>query len=55
MQPPQITMIALFALSLGIAISDHGKPKQGNTSFWANLIAVGTQGVILTWGGFFKF
>jgi len=48
-------MIALFALSLGISMSEHGKPRKGNTSFWVNLISVGIQGVILTWGGFFKF
>lgn len=50
----QITMIVLLALSLGISLAQHGKPKQGNESFWRSLIGCAINIGILWWGGFWN-
>ena len=51
---PQIVMIVLFAMSLGISAATHGKPKDGNNSFFLSLLSVVIQVAILWWGGFFS-
>ena len=42
-----------MAISLGIAMQEHGTPKTGTNNVWIQLIAINVA--ILTWGGFFKF
>lgn len=49
----QIIWIVLICLSLGISISEHGKPKTGNNSFWTSLVATIVNVFILYMGGFF--
>lgn len=51
---PAIILIVLFALSLGIGIAEHGKPKEGKNNFWISLVSTGIVFGLLYWGGFFK-
>jgi len=51
---PQILMIAIYMLSLGINLAEHGKPRAGTYNFWSALIATAIAFAILIWGGFFK-
>ena len=51
---PQITLIILYTLSLGISIERHGKNKTGRYNFWIDLIASIIVFTILYIGGFFK-
>lgn len=50
---PQIVMLALLFIGIGIGLSDHGKPKTGENSFWSVLIGQVLLFSILWWGGFF--
>jgi soluble lytic murein transglycosylase-like protein len=51
---PQITVIILFAIGLGVELAKHGKPRTGKHSFWWSLFG----NVITIWllwcGGFFS-
>jgi hypothetical protein len=49
---PQITMIVLYALNLGIAMALHGKPKTGENNFWVQFIAINISAALLYYGGF---
>lgn len=50
---PQIIVIALYVLALGIELAEDGKPKTGTHSFVKTTIAVGVIFALLKWGGFF--
>ena len=52
MRWPQITMIVIFAMGLGISMVQHGKP-QPPTNFWVRLLATAIDLGILIAGGFF--
>lgn len=54
MGAPQITLIALMALSGGVVLSKSGQPREGNHSFGAWLFAAALQIGIMYWGGFFS-
>ncbi|WP_156129088.1 hypothetical protein [Chitinibacter sp. ZOR0017] len=54
MSYPQLIWLALNGIALGIALSEHGKPKTGKHSFWSTLIAVGLGYWIVSAGGFFS-
>lgn len=51
---PQILMIAIYMLSLGMHLAGHGKPRAGAYNFWSALIATAIVFALLIWGGFFK-
>ena len=51
---PQILIIFLWALGIGIEAAKHGQPKTGNHNFITQLIAVGISFTILYFGGFFS-
>ncbi|MBY6965316.1 hypothetical protein [Clostridium botulinum] len=51
---PQIILIILYCLSLGIAMSKHGQPKEDKYNFFYNLISTGIMIGLLIWGGFFN-
>jgi len=51
---PQIILIILYCLSLGIAMSKHGQPEEGKYNFFYNLISTGIMIGLLIWGGFFN-
>lgn len=50
---PQITLIVLFALGLGLEMAKHGQP-QGDHNFWTTAIATALQVGLLIAGGFFN-
>lgn len=50
---PVLIELALFTLSLGISLANHGKPRS-NENFVTTLIALAIQLSILHWGGFFN-
>jgi len=52
MSAPQITMITLYAIGLGVAFAQHGSPKSGTENFWITAAATGVAIGILWWGGF---
>ena len=49
---PQITMIVLIALGVGISLAKHGEPR-GNHSFGASLFSAALSVGLLYAGGFF--
>lgn len=54
MNAPQIIWIAVISADLGIALSNHGKPRDGKHNFAVTLFAVALNVTLLVWGGFFK-
>lgn len=53
MNAPQITLLVLFALGLGVTTAKHGEPR-GKYNIWAFLISAAVELGILFWGGFFS-
>ncbi len=51
---PQIIMLCIGAMDLLLTANLHGKPKEGNHSFWVESIGVACQIWLLYWGGFFR-
>lgn len=51
---PQITLIFIWAISLGLAARDHGKPKEGNDNMWYTILGVAIYAVLLHFGGFWR-
>lgn len=54
MDAPQIVLIVLWAVSLGIHMRDHGKPKTGTESVWQVIISLAIINAILWWGGWYS-
>jgi hypothetical protein len=54
MRIPQILIIALYTLSLGIHLAKDGEPRDGTYSFLSAFIATAIAFAILIWGGFFR-
>jgi uncharacterized membrane protein YfbV (UPF0208 family) len=54
MTAPQVAMIALFALDLGISLAKHGETKTGKHSIWTSLFATALMALGLWWGGFWR-
>jgi hypothetical protein len=51
---PQLILIVLWSLNLGLAIKDHGIPKAGKSNAWYPVISIIITGTILYYGGFFN-
>lgn len=51
---PQIIMIVLFAMGLGITLIKNGEPRTDNYSFGMSFVATVIQVALLWWGGFFE-
>jgi hypothetical protein len=49
-----IVLIVLYALSLGVVLSKHGKPETRNHSVWSSLLAVAVMSALLWWAGFWS-
>lgn len=48
-----ITLIVIYALSLGVNLQQHGQPKEGKHSFWVALVSTGiVMFLIYMAGGF---
>lgn len=54
MNAPQIIIVIMYALSLGIEIQRHGEPKHGRENAWVTLVVIAINLGLLYWGGFFK-
>lgn len=54
MRAPQIIMIAIYAVSVGISIAKHGEPKTGEYHGPGAFIGAAIGIAILWWGGFFR-
>lgn len=54
MNAPQIAMISLLMLDLGIVLAKHGQPREGNHSVYIQIIATAIIFAILIWGDYFK-
>ncbi len=50
---PQLIIICIYSMGIGMHLVKNGEPKEGNYSFFANLIATAISAGILWWGGFF--
>ena len=50
---PQIIIVILYALNVGITLTKHGEPKEGNYNVFSTLIGTAISVGILWWGGFF--
>lgn len=50
---PQITLIVITTLGLGVGLAKHGQPAKDH-NFTSDLIATGILYAILWWGGFFS-
>lgn len=53
MSAPQIVMICLLAVEIGVALGKHGQPREPY-NFLFNLISVGILVGLLWWGGFWS-
>lgn len=53
MSTPQIIMIALLGMDVGIALSKHGQPRNANHSIFITLFSTAIFVGLLYWGGFF--
>ena len=50
---PQLALLAIWTLGLGIGMEQHGKARTGNHNFWIGLLAVAIEFTLLKFGGFF--
>ena len=53
MGAPQVIVIILMALGLGLEMANHGKPRTGKSNAIIHLISSGVTAGLLYWGGFF--
>lgn len=49
----QISILAAYFLTLGIALAKHGEYKREKHNFWVTLIANSIEIALLYFGGFF--
>ena len=54
MHLPQIILVIMYAISIIIIATQHGKPKEGNYNVIASLVSTGIMFGLLIWGGFFS-
>ena len=50
---PQIVYLIITAMGVGLALSRHGKPKEGKDNFWVSLIVTVAVWYLLYVGHFF--
>lgn len=53
MRVPQMIIIVLYGLNLGINLSKHGEVRNDKYNFWSSLLAFVIVFAVLRWGGFF--
>ena len=51
---PQLCVIALYMLSLGIHLAKHGESQTGRFNFWTALLTGAIMFGLLWWGDFFS-
>lgn len=50
---PEITLLVLQAIGLGISLARHGEPKTGTNNVYIDMIALSISQALLIWGGFY--
>jgi hypothetical protein len=50
---PQMILIILWSISLGLAMSQHGKPKEGRNNCFITMCSFSIELGLLYCGGFF--
>ncbi len=50
---PQIVLLVLLFLNIGVVLGQHGKPRTGNHNVFVALISASITSSVLYWGGFF--
>ena len=50
---PQLILLALYSVELGMVLAYHGQPKTGRYNFSVTFFAIVLNLSILYWGGFF--
>lgn len=53
MRIPQIIILVLYVLGLGMSLAEHGKVELKQESFFKRLFSVAIHLLLLWWGGFF--
>ena len=51
---PQVIVIGIMGLGLGVAAAKHDKPREGKHNVVMTLFALAVEGGLLYWGGFFS-
>lgn len=51
---PQILMLGLMILGLGISLAQHGEPRTGKHNLMHSIIGCAIQFGLMYWGGFFS-
>jgi len=51
---PQIILLGLIVMGLGLNLAKHGEPQKGKHSFWMSLVNSAVIVGLLYWGGFFS-
>lgn len=54
MEAPQIIVIGLWALSVGLTWAKHGTPETGNHNAFLSILSVAIMAGLLWWGGFWS-
>jgi hypothetical protein len=54
MKVAQVALVVFFSLTLLACAHDHGKPREGNESFWQALIGVGIIATLIYFAGGFS-
>lgn len=50
---PQIILLALYFMSFGMTLSEHGKEETKKSNIWTTALSLILQLLLLWWGGFF--
>jgi len=51
---PQVTVLVLMLIGLGINMAEHGEEKTEKKNFWVRLLSAGLTFWLLYVGGFFS-
>ena len=51
---PQLLVLALWLISLGLHIARHGEPMGLMYNGWFKVISIAVWTAVLAWGGFFR-
>lgn len=54
MGAPQVAIIVLYTLSVGLVWARHGMPRKGNHNVFMSLISCAIVAGILWWGGWWS-
>lgn len=50
---PQIIMVCLYTINIGISMAKHGEPQDGIYNAWTSIFSSIVVMGLLWWGGFF--